>query len=181
MTIKNLLIVESPNDKAFIELLLAGLGLINNTITQTIETVDLHKFPDPKNPEKLLRGKSTIDKRLIGIRSELRSRYRDIERIGIVLDADTPPNWTFDKNLDLVNTAIAKAFGVNPQFTNESVFIKIPVKDGANSFDLSFSVFLLNMIWGNLKAIWILFCTLSEKMQMKKFRMLIVWRNGATV
>jgi len=56
--IRNIIVVESPNDRAFVKLLLKELQV---PATQ-VEIVDLHKFPDPSEPEKALRGKTAIGK-----------------------------------------------------------------------------------------------------------------------
>ena len=58
--LQNILIVESPNDSAFVQTLLKDLGMIEVTAT---EVMHLHKFPDPDDGKEM-RGKNAIGSKL---------------------------------------------------------------------------------------------------------------------
>ncbi|MFM9952151.1 MAG: DUF3226 domain-containing protein [Saprospiraceae bacterium] len=141
MAIRNILIVESFNDKSFIELLLSDLKLTQNTLTETIEIIDLHKFPDPDNPANELRGKKNIGKRLNSLYIDLRNRaeYKDVSKVGIILDMDSD---TLEQNLKLVNEAIEYAFKINSSLSKEGepATIEIPL-DRLNTFPIEVSCF----------------------------------------
>ncbi len=119
MAIRNILIVESFNDKAFIEILLEDLGLLQNTF---IEIIHLHKFPDPDDPKKELRGKHNIHKRLGALNRDLKTKYADVSKVGIILDMDKD---TLEKNLGLVNKALEFAFKTDLKLLDESKEITI--------------------------------------------------------
>jgi len=141
MAIRNILIVESFNDKSFIELLLSDLKLTKNTLTEIIEIIDLHKFPDPDNPANELRGKKNIGKRLNALSRDIRTRadYKDVSKVGVILDMDSD---TPEQNLKLVNEAIEYAFKTKVNLTDESeeVTIEIPL-DRLNTFPIEVSCF----------------------------------------
>ena len=155
MAIRNILIVESFNDKSFIELLLSDLNLTQNTLTEAIEIIDLHKFPDPDNPVNELRGKKNIGKRLSSLYIDLRNRtdYKDVNKVGIILDMDDD---TMEQNLELVNTAIEYAFRINAGLSSESqqTMIEIPL-DRLNEFTIEISCFFTKGLAGkgNLETI----------------------------
>ncbi|MCU0348229.1 MAG: hypothetical protein MUC59_14905 [Saprospiraceae bacterium] len=129
--LKNILIVESFNDSAFIRLLLNDLGLtfgIETQVAAGTEIIDLHKFPDPDNPDKELRGKEAIGKKLKSIKGDLlREKYGSVDRLGIILDFD---DMTIEVNLKLVNNAIQGAFGQQPPITKEGEFIDAAISLG---------------------------------------------------
>lgn len=120
-TIQNLLIVESPNDAAFIRLLLSELSIGTETDTVVIE--DLHKVTDAKKGKEV-RGKTAIGVKLKTISADL-GNYPNLKNLGIILDFDALPNWDQARNLQLVNTAIDSAFGPQPSILAESQFVAI--------------------------------------------------------
>ena len=104
---KNILVVESHNDKFFIESLLAYLQRVDIEVSLPICSIDEYECLDGLSETKL------VD-RLVNLRIE--SDKRGIEKIGIMLDADTKGVAT---QLSLVNTALAKAnFNVQLPDTN---------------------------------------------------------------
>lgn len=131
--VKNLLIVESPNDAAFIRLLLSELGIGTETDTVVIE--DLHKITDRKGKE--VRGKTAIGAKLGDINANLEN-YPNLERLGIILDFDALPNWDEAKNLQLANTAITSAFGPQPSISTENQFVAIHTTPPGTDYDRQF-------------------------------------------
>lgn len=130
-TFQNLLIVESPNDAAFIRLLLTDLGIGTETDTVVIE--DLHKITDAKKGKEV-RGKTAISAKLRDINANLEN-YPNLKNLGIILDFDTLPNWDQAKNLQLVNTAIASAFGPQPSMLSENQFVAINTTPPGTDYD----------------------------------------------
>jgi len=116
--IKNIIVVESPNDAAFLKVLLAENGIDDTSI----EIIDLHKFPSPTDPSKELRGKEAVGAKLQVIKRDLELKYPFVEKIGVVLDMDY---WSLGKNLDLVNKAAQFAFSENPALTAENEWKEI--------------------------------------------------------
>ncbi len=142
MATTNIFIVEGPNDKAFIELLLTEIGQVDNTETivtdPRTEILDLHKFPDPDDSSKELRGKTAIGKGLTLLNRDLSRNYSEVKHIGIILDAD---DMTIPDNLELVNNAVLKSFGTNPNFTTEGEPRVIEQMVGRARFPFTFSCF----------------------------------------
>ncbi len=97
MASKNILVVESHNDKFFIEGLLAHLQGVDVEVSLPICNIDEYACLDGLSETKL------VD-RLVNLRIE--SDKRGIEKIGIMIDADTKG---VDAQLSLVNTALEKA------------------------------------------------------------------------
>lgn len=99
----NVVIVESKNDKLFIQALIATLN-IENTEVEKIAIADDNFWlldgldPNPRKPTHLIR-------KLKDIRTDIPKK--GIEKIGILLDID---NAKIKDRFTLVNTAIAKAF-----------------------------------------------------------------------
>lgn len=108
---KNILVVESHNDKFFIESLLAHLQGINVEVSLPICNIDEYECLDGLSETKL------VD-RLVNLRIE--SDKRGIEKIGIMIDADTKG---VDAQLNLVNIALKKAqFNAKLSATNTWVY-----------------------------------------------------------
>lgn len=87
---QKLIIVESPNDEAFIRLLLTHLS-ITNTETATIHPTEiehLHNFTGSDG--KLKRGKDALPEKIEILKRELLIRYPQLRHIAIILDIDTP-------------------------------------------------------------------------------------------
>ena len=115
------MIVESQNDKAFIALLLKDLG-IDAELDVILE--HLHKFEDESGQEH--RGKEAIGAKLKSFKRELGKKYPNVEKIGVILDSDYPPKWSFKQNLVLINDAFHAAFGISSAlFHKESEFVKV--------------------------------------------------------
>ncbi len=104
---KNILVVESHNDKFFIESLLAYLQRVDIEVSLPICSIDEYECLDGLSETKL------VD-RLVNLRIE--SDKRGIEKIGIMIDADAKG---VARQLSLVNTALEKAkFNVQLPDTN---------------------------------------------------------------
>ena len=132
---KNILVVESHNDKFFIESLLAYLQRVDIEVSLPICSIDEYECLDGLSETKL------VD-RLVNLRIE--SDKRGIEKIGIMIDADTKGVAT---QLSLVNTALEKAkFNVQLPDTN------IWVDDDSQA--LSISCHVLNVAgFGELETV----------------------------
>ena len=145
LPLKNILIVESFNDSAFIRLLLKDLELFPETDT---EVIDLHKFPDPDNSDKILRGKTAIGGKLKSFKGDwlTREKYREVQRLGIILDFDKE---SLEQNLERVNQAIRGAFGEQPKLATENEFVKIVVAEGGVNIELRAACFFTNDSAGN--------------------------------
>jgi len=103
MAIKNLLIVESPNDGAFIKLLLAA----KPSDQLELRAIDESEFMDLAREEgKGLWGKNleTIADRLETIKGHLSKKEEcaAVGKIGLILDMGSPPDWDFEKNKRLI-------------------------------------------------------------------------------
>lgn len=133
-TFQNLLIVESPNDAAFIRLLLTDVDIGAETDTVVIE--DLHKITDAKKGKEV-RGKTAIGAKLRDINANLEN-YPNLKNLGIILDFDAPPNWDQAKNLQLVNDAIGNAFGMQPTISAENQFVAINTTPPGTDYDRQF-------------------------------------------
>jgi len=118
--VKSILIVESHNDAAFIHLLLNKLG-VDAELSIVVE--HLHKFLDESGEER--RGKEAIGEKLKTVRRELEKKFSNVEKLGVILDFDFPHNWNKAKNLQLINTSIASAFGAQPTISEEGQFVTI--------------------------------------------------------
>ena len=133
-SVKNILIVESPNDAAFIRLLLHELAISTETETLVIE--DLHKIPDQTHG-KQVRGKTAVGAKLKDLSANLEN-YLNLEKLGVLLDFDALPQWDSTKNLQLVNTAISNAFGLQSVISAESQLINISTTPPGTDYERQF-------------------------------------------
>ncbi len=100
----NILIIESKNDKIFVQALIKAMN-IKNTDVENIQ-IDDDNFlslngvdPNPKKPTNLIRKLNDVKTDIL---------KKGIEKIGILLDIDKNK---LDYRLLLINTAIKQAFG----------------------------------------------------------------------
>jgi hypothetical protein len=113
---KNLLIVESVNDKFFVEALIQHLNLKNITVSDGfIYKINDFETLDGLNPTKLLAAVNAV---------KFKIKKEDIQKVGILLDID---NESIADRLSLVNTALQSAFGNDTQIENINTFITIPI------------------------------------------------------
>ena len=94
---KNILVVESHNDKFFIESLLAYLQHVDIDVSSPICNIDEYECLDGLSETKLVERLKDLS---------IKSDKEGIEKIGIMIDADTKG---VDAQLGLVNTALEKA------------------------------------------------------------------------
>ena len=113
---KSLIIVESDNDKFFIEKLRDELGLTNIKIDEPI--CNIHDY-------ECLNGLS--ETKLKQILKEI--KFDHYQKIGIIIDAD---NEGIEKRIDLINSCIRTLEDVSSDFTITKIneFIKIESLDG---------------------------------------------------
>jgi uncharacterized protein YqgV (UPF0045/DUF77 family) len=113
---KNLLIVESVNDKFFVEALIQHLNLKNIAVSDGfIYKINDFETLDGLNPTKLLAAVNAVKSKI---------KKEDIQKVGILLDID---NETIADRLSLVNTALQSAFGNDTPIENINTFITIPI------------------------------------------------------
>lgn len=132
---KNILVVESHNDKFFIESLLAYLQRVDIEVSSPICNIDEYECLDGLSETKLV-------ERLINLRIE--SDKKGTEKIGIMIDADTKG---IDAQLILVNTALEKA-GFNAKLPATNTWID------DDSQALRVSCHILNVVgYGELETV----------------------------
>jgi hypothetical protein len=143
---RKLYIVESPNDAAFVRLLLKHLS-IADADTQTIDATEvehLHNFIGSDGEEK--RGKNALPAKLEMIKRDLGKKYAQVEQIGVILDLDTPkPDTDGGKEggLALINKAVESAFGHHPDFTEVGQSHDATVTVDGQNVPLRFSCYLM--------------------------------------
>ncbi|MFN0033955.1 MAG: DUF3226 domain-containing protein [Saprospiraceae bacterium] len=143
---RKLYIVESPNDAAFVRLLLRHLS-VADADAQTIDATEvehLHNFTGTDGKEK--RGKDSLPEKLKMLERDLGKNYPQIEHIGIILDLDTPTLNTDggkERSLDLINRAIKSAFGYDPAFTEVGQNHDATVLVDHQNVSLRFSCYLM--------------------------------------
>lgn len=133
---RTLLIVESPNDKAFFHLLMQSGRQTEITSIQETEIEHLHDFEGTDG--KVKRGKNALSQKLEVIKAQLSKIYPDIQHLAVILDADSPPEGGKQQSLALINQAFKKAFRVDTGFTELGQEVEKEV-------DLSGEVTLLKM------------------------------------
>jgi Protein of unknown function (DUF3226) len=101
----NTIIVESKNDKAFVNALITNLNLLNIEVDAPIISISENDYvllggldPDPNHPTSLIN-------KLKDIKTDIRKK--GINNIGIILDID---NESFDRRFLAINNAIKEAF-----------------------------------------------------------------------
>lgn len=141
---RKLYIVESPNDAAFVRLLLKHLS-VADADAQTIDATEvehLHNFIGLDGGEK--RGKNALPEKLGMI--ELGKKYPQIEHIGVILDLDTPKPGTDggkEGGLALINRAVKLAFGHDPAFIDVGQNCDATVVVDGQKVPLRFSCYLM--------------------------------------
>ncbi|MBL7787471.1 MAG: hypothetical protein JNM36_16320 [Chitinophagales bacterium] len=118
---KNSLIVESKNDKFFVQAVIKHLEITN---TEYVNICD-------ENYE-LLNGLS--HDRLVTVLDTIKNKAKkeNIERIGIIIDQDKADN----NRIDFVNNAIKEVFGVPQLFTKTGEFKTAPI-DSRQTIDIA--------------------------------------------
>jgi len=114
---KNILIVESKNDKDFVEALIRHIDLEDTNVSEPICQIDDFECMGGLNPTKL--KDALRDKREDVIKGK-------IQRIGILIDQDKE---TTAQRLKLVSDCAAKAFGVSVRLNAINTFETIEFDD----------------------------------------------------
>ncbi len=111
---KNYLIVESQNDKFFIEAFISHLQLPNIVVSDaTVCHIDDYECMNGLNPNKLSQAINHIKDKADKIDSPI--------RLGILIDWDSE---TLHQRLELVNTAIKTVFANSEQLSSINQFIQ---------------------------------------------------------
>jgi len=164
--IQNLIIVESPNDAAFIKLILDSLT-ITNTETVPINPTEidhLHNFVGTDGEEK--RGKDALPEKIEMLKRELLTRYAQLQHISVIVDIDTPksPNGGKDKSLQLINNSFERAFSVSPNLMEVATHATISTSISGENVTIDVFCFLIQDETGSgnldilLKKIAIKYC-----------------------
>jgi hypothetical protein len=141
--IKTLIIVESPNDEAFIRLLLNNLSL-STVEVEPIETIGIENLHKIEGTD--IRGKSALDEKIDRLRGQLRiEKYSKVEHISIILDSDSAPSGGVQKSIELVNNAFGFRLGEFPNFTNEAEQKNITANISGELIPLTVSCFFIKM------------------------------------
>ena len=126
----NILIVESKNDKEFIQALITYLNCnieINPPINIKEDDYEPLEGLDHKKLKKALKD------------LEAQSQKKDIKKVGIIIDID---NKTKEERLRFIETCINEAFNQNLTLSSTGQFITIKMSSGD---DLQLSCYLTNV------------------------------------
>ena len=107
---KNILIVESENDKYFIEALIKKMNLRNIVISNPICKIDNYEC---------LQGIDNLKNRLGRIKIEIKKR--EIEQVGIILDAN---NKGIPKRIEMINRTLQTIFTLEKDMKNINEFVE---------------------------------------------------------
>ena len=118
---KNLLIVESENDKFFVEALIKHMNITTIEVSGgyicNINEYDcLGGLSEPKLTIALKAVKSKVKK-------------EEISKIGIIIDLD---DKTVEERLKLINTSIKNSFGIDDVLNNISELRQVAIDDKQN-------------------------------------------------
>lgn len=118
---KNLLIVESENDKYFIEALINFMNLGNIEISNGfICNIDDYECLGGLNTTKLTNVLNAVKSKV---------KKEEINKVGIIIDRD---NKTEEERLSLVNASIKECFGGNYSLSNANSFQSIIIDEYQN-------------------------------------------------
>ncbi len=126
---KNILIVESDNDKYFIKALLAHL---NNNVDLKIETQCL---VDDDKCEGGFSEKQLFNK-LDELKNDIELEKRDVEKVGIILDADSVG---INKRIELINRVLKELFDLESDLKNINEFVK------DKKYNVKFNCYITNL------------------------------------
>lgn len=117
----NLLIVESKNDKFFIEALIQYLNLQDIEVSNGL-ICEINDY-------ECLNGLSSsqLERTLKAVKNYVKKE--DTQRIGILLDID---DETIENRLTLVNKALQNTFETSPQLIQQNTFIEIEIDESQN-------------------------------------------------
>lgn len=118
---KNILIVESENDKYFIEALIADMEISNIEVSSgTICQIDDFECMDGLNEKKLTEAfNATINQ----------AKKRGAKRIGIIIDQDIKSK---DERIELANKAISNSLGIENLIEDTENLFSTPLNDKHN-------------------------------------------------
>jgi hypothetical protein len=114
----NILIVESENDKYFLEALIHHLNYSEIDVAAPICAIDDYKCLGGLSLKRLTNA-------LFYLKDEIQTT-NDIQKIGIILDID---NETETRRIQMVNTAIQDTFETDEQLKSVSEFITVDIDD----------------------------------------------------
>lgn len=136
---KNILIVESDNDKFFLEALIEKMNLQIDIESRPFCQIDDYECMEGDSKNKLIAALSAIRNR---------SRKEPINAIGIIIDQD---DKEASARIKQVNEAIEESFGVKKCISEIGEFETVPVDDDTNT---KIGLYLQNVKGrGNLETI----------------------------
>lgn len=130
--VSNILLVESKNDKCFIQALVEYLNLQNIDIYQPICLIDDYECLSTLNLKALMQALETL---------RLRLPKRDIKKIGIVLDHDGKK----EERISLINNAVSEVFDTPEQLLDVGKFISISIRVDEQYQTLQIACYLTNV------------------------------------
>ncbi len=129
----NILIVESKNDKIFIEKVIEVLNLKNISIDKPI-CVDDYDCLDGLSKESLISSLQSLSAQLL---------KQDILKVGIIIDQD---NKTSDERLEFVNECVGQVFEKQDSVSLTDTSSLIEVKTKSNiSLELKLGCYFMNV------------------------------------
>ncbi len=129
----SVLIVESKNDKCFVEALIKHLNLQNIKLDNPICQIDDYECLAGLDQQKLINALTLLRNKL---------PVYDIQAIGIILDDDGQRA----ERIELINKAVKKVFATAERFSNTGELITIPIAvDDGDNLNLRLACFLTNV------------------------------------
>lgn len=128
----SVLIVESKNDKIFVEALIEHLNLQNIDLEKPICQVDDYECLEGLNSKKLKTALTFLKNSLA---------KDDIQAIGIILDDD----GRRAERIDLINEAVKQVFETDEQFSDAGEQLALTVDVGGEDVTLQLAYFLTNV------------------------------------
>jgi len=136
---KNILIVESDNDKFFFEALVQKMNLQIEIESRPFCRIDDYECMEGDSKPKLIAALSAI---------KYRSRKEPINAIGIIIDQDDKEAST---RIEQVNEAVSESFGVKKCVEKIGEFNTVPVDEDT---DVNIGLYLQNVSGrGNLETV----------------------------
>ncbi len=136
---KNILIVESDNDKFFLEALVQKMNLQIDIESRPFCRIDDYECMEGDSKPKLIAVLNAIKNR---------SRKEPINAIGIIIDQDDKESIT---RIEQVNEAISEAFGIKECIEIIGKFVTVPVDENTN---IKIGLYLQNVNGrGNLETV----------------------------
>jgi hypothetical protein len=130
--VSSVLIVESKNDKVFVQALVEHLNLQNIEFDAPLCQIDEYECLNGLNRKKLLAALDSWKGRLL---------TDEIQAIGIILDSNTH----YAERLELINNAIGEVFATPEQFLDTGKLITVSTQIDGDNVNVQLACFLTNI------------------------------------